>query len=74
MARLSDFSGAIESNGLYANNGGIIIGSKSNARKGVEDSSDDVRCGRGSIIQFVDGTGGTNITPNEVTSAGIIFK
>ena len=74
VARNSDFTGAIENNGLFSDNGGVISANGTNARKGSEDSSSDVRVNKASIIYFEGGTGGTNVTPNEITSSGIIFK
>ena len=70
----ADISGAGEY-GVYAFRGSHIDVYQANCRKqsGVDDP-DDIRATNGSIIVANAGDGGTNITPNEVTSSGIIFK
>ena len=73
-AGFSDFSGANGSNGVVVRNGATCAANNANFRQGAEDSSTDARVQSGGIIVFNGGTGGTNITPNEITSNGIIFK
>ena len=73
-ARSADFTGA-GNKGLNCSLSRATIFA-CNFRKGATDSSDDIflEPNRGSVVTANGATGGTNITPNEVTSNGIIFK
>lgn len=73
FAQGADFSGA-SVRGLDTGNGAFANIRFGNFRMGGSDSSNDIRAGAGSIIFAGESIGGTNITPNEVTADGIIFK
>jgi len=70
----ANFSGA-GNIGLRSRQASLVNARSVNARKGGSDSPDDFAVESGGIVN-ADGSsiGGTNVTPNEVTSAGIIFK
>jgi hypothetical protein len=45
-----------------------------NTRKGASDSTDDIGCFAGSVLQASNAIGGSNVTDNTVTSSGILFR
>ena len=74
LALNADFSGANGGYGVFAQRFSRAFLESANCRKGETDDSDDIRVNGGSLIEATSATGGTNITPNEVTNNGIIFK
>lgn len=73
FSSLGDFTGA-GINGASATNGGQLALISCNCRRGESDSSSDIHVGGGGIITATSSVGGTSITPNTITSSGIIFK
>lgn len=60
--------------GLYVARGSIVHANNINARRGLNDSNTDIVVAQGGIINAINSTGGTYITPNTLTANGIIFK
>ena len=73
FSSLGDFTGA-GTHGASATNGGQIALISCNCRRGETDTSTDMHVGAGGVIVATGATGGTSITPNTITSSGIIFK
>ena len=69
----ADISGCA-GGGVLATLGGDITCNAANCRSGPSDASTDIRVSFGGIARATQATGGTSITPNTVTSSGIIFK
>lgn len=69
----ADFSGASTA-GILVSRGGVANARSANARIGETDGPNDIRVENGGIISAHSAVGGTNVTPNELTAAGIIFK
>lgn len=62
-------------NGIASVNGGRVTCTNANARRTLgSDSSADIIISAGALIHANGATGGTNATPNNLTSGGIIFK
>jgi len=73
-ANYADVTGA-ELIGIRSIEGSIISAINANAQRTPgTDSTADFTVATGGIISAYGGTGGTNITPNTITSSGIIFK
>lgn len=72
-ATAANISGAI-SVGADAADGSTITALNANTRKGVADSTLDMRVRRGGIIAASGATGGVSTTVNTLTAAGIIYR
>jgi len=60
--------------GIRSWNGGTIIAPEANCKRQELNTTDDITVGFGSIILCSNSFGGTNQTPNIITSHGIIIK
>lgn len=69
-----DVSGCTGSFGMWALRGSKISATGANYRKGISDDPSDCEVNDGSIVSAAAGIGGSNVTPNNVSSAGILFK
>lgn len=72
-ATSADCSGA-SVNGIRATRLATINARSANARRGASDQTTDFVVAEGGIIGAVGGTGGTSVTANATTVAGLIFK
>ena len=60
--------------GIRSWNGGTIIAPEANCKRQETNTSDDITIGFSSIILCPNSFGGTNQTPNSITSHGVIIK
>lgn len=60
--------------GIQATRGATISATGALCRIGASDASSDIAVGQGGIIAASSAIGGTSITPNTITAAGIIFR
>ncbi len=83
-AAVSEFGGSVDVSGanltgataasIIARGGGQAIATAALARRGGADAPGDMVIERGSTIVAHGATGGTSVTPNAVTAAGVIYK
>lgn len=59
---------------IIATRGSLVNAAEATARCGASDATTDLQVGFGSTIAANGATGGTSVTANSVTAAGIIFK
>jgi hypothetical protein len=59
---------------VVARGGSKIQCVNANCQRGASQSSSDIQCDTGSIIQATGATGGTSLTPNTIASTGLIIK
>ncbi len=61
-------------NCVYANAGCQIAMTGAQARVGAADATTDIICQQGSTIAAAGSTGGTSVTINQLSAAGVVFK